>query len=78
MHQTSVQEKHFYTMEVSLTFGVNMLRSRTYEPKTWLMNPRMGKNVILVRLLANANRKDVAADTGVEKFSYSSKDRERG
>jgi hypothetical protein len=37
------------------------------------MNPRMGRNVILVRLLANANKKDVAADTGVEKLSYSSK-----
>jgi hypothetical protein len=36
------------------------------------MKPRMGMNVVLVRLLASENRKEVAADTGVEKFSYSS------
>jgi hypothetical protein len=36
------------------------------------MNPRMGMNVVFVRLLARENKKEVAADTGVAKFSYSS------
>lgn len=36
------------------------------------MKPRMGKNVVFVRLLARENKNDVAAETGELKFSYSS------
>jgi hypothetical protein len=44
----------------------------THERNTPLMNPKIGMNVVLVRLLARENRKLVAADTGVAKLSYSS------
>jgi hypothetical protein len=44
----------------------------TYESSTLLMNWRMGMNVDLVLELASANKKDVAADTGAAKSSYSS------
>jgi hypothetical protein len=36
------------------------------------MNPRIGRNVVLVLLLAKERRKVVAAATGVVKVSYSS------
>jgi hypothetical protein len=36
------------------------------------MNPRMGKKVVFVLLDANVVRKDVAAEIGTEKSSYSS------
>ena len=44
----------------------------TYDPNTELIKERMGMNVTLVLLLARDKRKDVAADTGEEKLSYSS------
>lgn len=39
------------------------------------MKPRMGMNVVFVRLLASENKNDVAAETGELKFSYSSEGR---
>ena len=36
------------------------------------MKPRIGRKVVLVLLEANVERKDVAAETGMEKSSYSS------
>jgi hypothetical protein len=37
----------------------------TYDRKTVLINPRIGMNVVLVRLLASENRNVVADETGV-------------
>lgn len=42
------------------------IKGGTHAFTTELMNPRMGMNVILVRLLMREKRKDVADDTGVE------------
>lgn len=36
------------------------------------MNVKMGRNVVLVLLVARPNKKVVAAETGVAKLSYSS------
>ena len=47
-------------------------RRETYDRNTVLINPSIGINVVFVRLLASENKKEVAADTGVVKFSYSS------
>jgi hypothetical protein len=45
---------------------------RTRWLTTLLMKPRMGKNIDLVQLLAQASKKVVAAATGVVKDWYSS------
>ena len=50
-----------------------MIFSMTHERKTVLMIPNTGRNVVWVLLDTNDKRKVVAADTGVEKLSYSSK-----
>lgn len=50
-----------------------MIFLMTHERKTVLMIPNTGRNVVWVLLDTNDKRKVVAADTGVEKLSYSSK-----
>jgi hypothetical protein len=42
------------------------MRGKPHDRKTVLMNPRIGINDALVRLLTIDNRKVVADDTGVE------------
>jgi hypothetical protein len=46
----------------------------THDRKIVLMNPRIGINVVLFRLLTREKRKVVAEETGVAKFSYSSEE----
>lgn len=60
---------------ISLVVMVRSHDNATHDRSTWLMNPRIGIKVALVRLLAKENRNVVAAETGVAKFSYSSEGR---
>lgn len=60
---------------ISIVVKVLSHGNATHDRSTWLMNPRIGIKVALVRLLAKENKNVVAAETGVAKFSYSSEGR---